>query len=396
SAALRRTGFTMEGSRRSVVTSAVQVRMVRTSADRKRFIAFPYEIYRNCRYWVAPLRRDQKDALFARSNPFFIHSTITPLVALDASGRVVGRIAAIVNGAHLKTHNDDTGFFGFFECIDDDDVASALFRAATDHLRAHCLKTVRGPMNPSVNESSGLLINGFDRSPSILLPYNPPYYEQLLTRRGFERAMTMRAYYGAWKHLDVTRLERSADVIKRRVPGVRIRNPNLHRFMDEALTMHRIYNAAFAGSWGHAPITEAEFLHMAKAMRPIVDPNLIFFLEHDDRPVGFSLSLPNVNLVLREIPEGRLAPFGFLKLLGSAWFGKPNEFRTLVLALLPAYQRRGLDSLLIFATIESGRRNGYLASELSWVMDNNTVLKNSLSKLGAVIDKEYGLFEMRL
>jgi GNAT superfamily N-acetyltransferase len=160
--------------------------------------------------------------------------------------------------------------------------------------------------------------------------------------------------------------------------------------------MREIYNRAFDDGWGHVPMSEAEFLYMAKAMRPILDPRIIFFLEHQGRAVGFSLSLPNINRALRGLPDGRLFPFGWLKLLGHLRFGDCPEFRTVVLALLPEYQRRGLDSLLILNTIEKGRQHGYLASELSWVMDDNVVLKNALDNLGAVIDKEYAMFEKRI
>lgn len=325
-----------------------------------------------------------------------MHGAIEAFIAVDASGEVVGRIAAIVNGNHLKTHNDGVGFFGFFECIEDYGVAGALLHAASKHLQAQGLTAMRGPANPTINESSGLLIHGFDRSPSILMPYNPPYYERFFLQYGMERKMTMRAYYGAWKHLNRDRLQRATEIVQGRTPGLRVRNPNLDQFTEEVRTMHRIYNAAFAGGWGHVPMSEAEFLHAAKTMRPILDPDVAFFLEHDGRPVGFSLSLPNVNLLLRHIPDGRLFPFGFLKLAARAWLARPCEFRVLVLALLPAYQRRGLDTLLILATIESGRQHGYLAGELSWVMDNNIVLRNALHKLGAVVDKEYAFFQGRL
>jgi GNAT superfamily N-acetyltransferase len=275
-------------------------------------------------------------------------------------------------------------------------VAAALFDAAAAYLGQRGLRAMRGPTNPSINESSGLLVNGFDRAPSLLMPYNPPSYEQFLLRYGFERVMTMWAYYGAWKHLNTERLRRGAEVVRRRMPGLSLRNPDMSRFEEEALTMCGIYNRAFDHGWGNVPMSEAEFLYMAKAMRPILDPRLVFFLEHRGRTVGFSLSLPNINTVLGHLPDGRLLPFGFLKLLGHLRFTQCPEFRTVVLALLPEYQRRGLDSLLILNTIERGRQHGYLASELSWVMDDNVVLKNALANLGAVVDKEYAMFEKRI
>ena len=386
----------LKSSEVSQALAPVRVRPVSTARDRRRFIAFPYTLYRSSPYWVAPLRRDQAQLLFSKNNPFFAHSHLRAFIAEDATGRVLGRIAAIVNGMHLKRHKDGVGFFGFFECVERYDVAAALFDTASAYLCEQGMRAMRGPTNPSINESSGLLVSGFDRTPSILMPYNPPYYEQFLLRYGFEHRMRMWAYYGAWKHLNTERLRRGAELVRRRVPGLSLRNPDMTRFSEEVLTMREIYNRAFDDGWGNVPMTEAEFQYMAKAMRPVLDPRIIFFLEHDGRAVGFSLSLPNINTALRHLPDGRLFPFGFLRLLGHLRFGANTEFRTVVLALLPAYQRRGLDSLLILNTIEHGRQHGYLASELSWVMDDNTVLKNALSNLGAVIDKEYAMFEKRI
>ncbi|HYI09571.1 MAG TPA: hypothetical protein VEK57_10955 [Thermoanaerobaculia bacterium] len=376
--------------------ASIRVRPVLTSRDKRRFLDFPYTLYRSSPCWVPPLRRDQADALFGRNHPFFRHSRIVPFLAEDAAGRMLGRIAAIVNGMHLQRYGDGAGFFGFFECVEREDVAAALFDAAATSLRAEELTAMRGPANPSINDSSGLLVGGFDRTPSLLMPYNPPYYEELLVRHGFERVMTMWAYYGAAKHLDIRRLRRGVELARKRLPGLSIRTPDMKRFIEEALLMRRIYNEAFEGGWGHVPLTEDEFLYMARSMRPILDPGIVFFLEHDGEPIGFSLSLPDINPLLRHLPDGRLFPFGFLELLARQRFGKPREFRNLVLAILPEYQRRGLDQLLILSSIEEGSRHGYLAAELSWVMDDNVVLKNGLERIGAVVDKEYAMFEKQL
>lgn len=376
--------------------SQIQVRPVLTARDRRRFIAFPYSLYASSCYWTAPLRRDQSQLLFSQKNPFFTHSQIVPFIAEDTSGQVVGRIAAIVNGAHSKRHDDGVGFFGFFECIDQYDVAALLFDTAAAHLKAQGFSSMRGPTNPSINECSGLLVKGFDRRPSVLMPYNPAYYEDFVLRYGFKRTMGMTAYYAAWKHLNTSRLQRGVEVVKKRMPGVRIRQPDMSRFTQEARIMWQIYNQGFDSSWGHVPMSADEFMYMAKSMRTILDPNIVFFLEDNGSPIGFSLSLPDVNPMLRQLENGRLFPFGFIKLLGATWFGDCREVRTAVMALLPAYQRRGLDSLLILSTIEQVRERGYLGGELSWVMDNNVVLKNALAKLGAIVDKEYALFEKSL
>ncbi len=376
--------------------SQIKVRPVLTARDRRRFIGFPYWLYSSSCYWTAPLRSDQSQLLFSKKHPFFSHGQIAPFIAEDASGKVVGRIAAIVNGTHSKRYDDGVGFFGFFECVEQYEVAALLFDTAAAHLKAKGFNSMRGPTNPSINDCSGLLVKGFDRRPSILMPYNPAYYEDFVLRCGFKRTMGMSAYYGAWKHLNILRLQRGVEVVKKRMPGVRIRQPDMSQFTQEVRIMWQIYNQAFESGWGHVPMSEAEFMYMAKSMRPILDPNIVFFLEYNGSPIGFSLSLPDVNPVLRQLRDGRLFPFGFIKLLGATWFGQRREVRTAVMVLLPAYQRRGLDSLLILSTIEQVRQRGYLGGELSWVMDNNLVLKNALAKLGAIVDKEYAFFEKSL
>ena len=383
----------MGAANSSARVAPVRVRPVRTFRDRQRFIAFPYELYRSSPFWTPPLRREQAQLVFSKKNPFLQHGKIVSFIAEDAAGNVLGRIAAIVNGAHLEKYKDNAGFFGFFECVERYDVAALLFDTASSQLQADGLSAMRGPMNPSINDSSGLLIGGFDRPASLLMPYNPPYYHDFVLRYGFEQKARMTAFYGAWRHLNVSRLQRGAELVERRLPKLRVRHPDMDRFADEVRIMWRIYNQAFEGGWGHVPLSEAEFAHMAKSMRPILDPNVIFFIEHDGVPVGFSLSLPDVTPLLRRLKNGRLFPFGFIKLLAGGWFGDFRELRTAVLALLPEYQRRGLDTLLILNTIEQARTHGYVAGELSWVMEGNLVLRNALTNLGAVVDKEYAIFE---
>ncbi len=189
------------------------IRPIHTRSDRKRFIDFPYTFYKGHRYWVPSLRRDAAFTLNPKKNPFFEHGTMQLFLAEDDTGTVVGRVAGIVNGMHLKKYDDGIGFFGFFECIDDYDTAAALLDAAAAWLRNKGMTGVRGPANPSLNDTAGLLVDGFDRLPALLMPYNLPYYEGLLHRYGFERAMTMWAYYNHYKIVQTERLRRGAFAI---------------------------------------------------------------------------------------------------------------------------------------------------------------------------------------
>ena len=369
--------------------SSVTVRPVTGRSDRKQFIDFPYTFYDDYPHWVPPLRQDIKKTLNTSKNAFFDHGAIQLFLATDASGTPIGRIAAIVNGMHLQKYGDDVGFFGFFECVEDYTVAEALFDTAADWLRRQGLTGMRGPANPSLNDTAGLLVDGFDSDPSILMPYNPPYHVDFLVDYGFERAMTMWAYYVHKKYVKVDKLRRGAQLVKRRTPG-------LDRFDEEARTILAIYNDAWENNWGHVPMTDAEFEQLARDLKQIVDPEMVFLLEHEGTPVAFSISLPNLNMALQHVSDGRLFPLGLPKLLAYAQFGGIYEVRMPLMGVRKEYQGRALDSLLVLATIENGPPNGYDACEMSWVLDTNKRLINSLESLGGVVDKEYAMFEKPL
>ncbi len=375
---------------------AVQVHPVTSRADLKRFVDFQYDHYRGNEVWIPPLRRDVHHTLNPKKNAFFEHGSIQPFLAVDQEGSVVGRIAGIVNGMHLRKYDDGTGFFGFFESIDDFDVASALLEAVRSWSSEQGLTGLRGPTNPSMNDTAGLLTDGFDREPAVLMPYNPPYYEAFLLRFGFERAMTMWAYYIHKKYVHLEKLRRGVEIVKRRNPGLRLRTVDMDRFDEEAKSILHIYNDAWSDNWGHVPMTDAEFAQMAKEMKQIVDPNIVFLLEDDGRPVAFSISLPNVNQLLRHVDDGRLLPLGLPKMLTYAKFGGLYECRTPLMGVLRNYQGRGLDAILNLAIIEKGPEHGYDASEMSWVLDSNMRLRNALESFGGVVDKQYAMFEMTL
>lgn len=376
--------------------SSVTIRPVRGRSGRKRFIDFPYTFYQDQPHWVPPLRQDVKKTLSTSKNAFFDHGAIQLFLAEDDAGATVGRIAAIVNGMHLQKYDDGMGFFGFFECVDDYAAAEALLDAATDWLRGHDLTGMRGPANPSLNDTAGLLVDGFDRDPSILMPYNPPYHEDFLVDYGFERAMTMWAYYVHKKYVKVDKLRRGVQLVKRRTPNLELRTLDMDRFDEEARTILAIYNDAWENNWGHVPMTDAEFEQLAHDLKQIVDPEMVFLLEHEGTPVAFSISLPNLNMALQHVSDGRLFPLGLPKLLAYAQFGGIYEVRMPLMGVRKEYQGRALDSLLVLATIENGPPNGYDACEMSWVLNTNQRLINSLESMGGVVDKEYAMFEKPL
>lgn len=376
----------------TATSSAVQVQPVTGRSGRKTFIDFPYTFYPDAYpQWVPPLRREVSHVLDPSKNAFFEHGEMQMFLARQ-NGQVVGRIAAIVNGMHLKKYEDANGFFGFFECIDDYKVAEALLNTAAEWLREKGLTGMRGPANPSLNDTAGLLVGGFDAQPFILMPYNPPYYEDFLERYGFERAMTMWAYYVHKKYVEFDRLKRGAALVKRRTPGLTLRTLNMDDFDQEARRVLDIYNEAWSDNWGHVPMTDAEFDQLASQLKKIVEPEMVFFVEHKGEPVAFSITLPNINQALQHVPDGRLFPLGLPKLLLNANYGI-YECRMPLMGVRSEFQGKGLDALLVLATIENGPPNGFDACEMSWVLDTNERLKNHIESLGAVVDKEYAMLE---
>lgn len=374
----------------------VEVHPVESRRDRRAFVDLVYRQYRDDPWFVPPLRMEQKRLVNPRKNPFFEHGRMQLFLARDGAGRVVGRIAGIVNGEHLRKYDDGVGFFGFFESVDDPAVSDALFDAAEGWLRAQGLSASRGPANPSLNDVAGLLVDGFESPPYILMAHNPPYYEQLLLRRGYRRAMTMWAYFVHQKYVDFPRFRRGVDLVYRRHPGLHLRQIDMGRFDEEVQTIRSIYNDAWSENWGFVPATEAEFEHLARDLKQILDPRMIFMLELDGEVIAFSVAIPNLNQVLRGIPGGRLLPTGLLRLLAAERFGGIQEVRLPLLGVRKAHQGRGFDAILILAAAEKIPPIGFPSCEMSWILESNPAMKNALEALGGVKDKEYAMFERSL
>lgn len=371
----------------------IRVSPVQSWADRKRFIAFPYDLYKEERFWIPMLRIDQERLLNPRKNAFFEHGEIQPFLATDSSGSVVGRIAAIVNGAHLEKYGDGVGFFGFFEVRQDYEIAKTLFDAVSSWLDDRGLKAVRGPANPSMNDVAGLLVDGFDRYPAILMPYNFPYYADFLERYGFERVMTMWAYYIHLKYRNLDRLRKGADIVRRRNPGLSLRTLDMSRFEEEARMFLSIYNDAWSDNWGHVPMRENEFQQLVDEMKMIVDPRVVFILELDGEPIGFSIMLPDVNIWFTEIPDGKLFPKGIFKLLKHKFFTPVTEGRVVMMGVRTDHQGKGYDAVLNLAALEIPYRADYFGSEMSWILDTNKTMINAAVGVGGTKDKEYAMFE---
>ncbi|MFW6192656.1 MAG: N-acetyltransferase family protein [Gemmatimonadota bacterium] len=371
--------------------SDIDVVPVRTADEREAFIRLPWSLYRGLDAWVPPLLGDMRSRTDPDRHPFYGHSDARLYLALRG-GRPVGRIAAIHNRNHVAFHDEPVGFFGFFESVDDADVSEALFEAAAGWLRDRGLDVMRGPTSYSTNEESGLLVEGFERPPAILMPYNARYYEKLVTGAGFEEAATLVAY-----HLADNRppdwLERISDRVRERT-GVRIRPLRMSEFERELERIQSIYNAAWERNWGFVPMTDAEFEHMADELEPVLEPDLALIAEDaSGDPVGFSLALPDLNEAIRHA-NGRLFPFGLLKILWHA--RRIRMARVITLGLVEAYRGRGVDGLLYLETFRNGADHGITEGEFSWVLEDNEPMRKPLERMGARVYKRYRIYDRPL
>lgn len=373
--------------------AAVSVFRVNSSSARRAFISYVYRLYQSDQFWIPPLRLDVARVLNPKKNAFFEHGQIELFLAKDKSGLIVGRIAAIVNGMHLKKYDDGVGFFGFFECEDDSNVAQLLFETASDWLRKQGLRALRGPVNPSLNDTAGLLVDGFERQPAILMPYHKPYYERLLLEVGFERVMTMWSYYANARLINEERLNRGAKIVLGRNPNFTIRIIDMDDWENEVRIMLDIFNDAWSENWGHVPMTKREIQQLSDEMRMIVIPELINFVEDDGEPIGFSASLPDLNYIFSTIRNGRLFPTGGLKLLLGMKLKLVRETRMPLMGVKKSHHGKGVDSLIVADMLKRHRSIGMQGCEMSWVLDSNNRMKNFLTSMGAVKENEYALYE---
>jgi GNAT superfamily N-acetyltransferase len=369
---------------------SLTIETIRTTSHLKTFLKLPYKIYRGDPNWVAPLLVDQKTLLHPLKNPFFQHAQITRLIAMR-DGKPVGRICAIDNRAHVDYWQEPVGFFGFFECENNQETADALLKTAAEWLYARGFKTMRGPMNPSTNDSCGLLVDGFNMPPVIMMTYNPPYYIDLFEKAGLTKAKDLWAYKVSQDQIS-ERLMKSGEKIQER-SHITIRSINIKHIQEDIELVRTVYNQAWQKNWGFIPMTAAEFDHTAKDLKQVLNPELAFLALDGDRPVGFSLALPDLNIALKKI-NGRLLPFGIFKVLYYA--KKIKSARVITMGVVEGYRNRGIDVLFYLHTIKNGIKNGFDWAELSWILEDNEAMNKALEMIGAKVYKTYRIYDKSL
>ena len=375
------------------MSSEYQVVRVEDRRQRREFMELLWRLHKGDPNWIPPLRMNQEELVGFRRHAFYENAKCRAFIVWKDSV-VIGRIVAIINHGHNKRFAEKRGFFGFFDCIDDQQAANHLFQAACQYLKSEGMDDVRGPCNPSLNYEIGTLVDGFDTPPTFMMTYNWPYYDQLIQGFGFEKTQDLYAYEGNMEMLKTVdpKLKFVIDEVKRRF-NVSLRPANKKKFGDEVKLFLKIYNEALQGTWGFVPLSDAECVSMGYSLKLLIDPDLTSFVEVDGKTVAVGIGLPDYNPLIKKI-NGRLFPFGFLTLL----FGrrKIKRLRMLSTNVLPEYQRWGLGLVVLDRMLPDCLAKGITHGEFSWVLESNHLSRGSLERAKTIRTKTYRLYDRSL
>lgn len=369
----------------------IRIEAVSNRQELLTFIRFPWQIYQGDPHWVPPVIKDQLHK-FDPAHPFRAHSEMTLLLA-HRGGKVVGRIAGIIDHHYVEFHQEKVGFFGFFESIPDEEVAGALLSKVASWLNEKGMEKMAGPMNPSTNDECGLLVEGFDGSPCLMMPYNPRFYPSCLETFGLKKRMDLYAYLIQKETFHLARLDRITDRLKKKEPQLSLRPIELRHFNEELKIVKEIYNQAWSKNWGFVPMTDEEINQAAKELKPLVVPELILFAYWGKDPVAFSVSLPDYYAVLKHL-NGKIGLLGMIKFL--YYSRKIDKIRVMLLGVKHDFQRRGVEGLLYIETFKTGIRKGYRSAECSWILEENVLMQHGIEAMGGKHYKTYRIYEMPL
>lgn len=368
----------------------VAVTPVHSRQEKKRFLDFPWSHYRGDPNWIPPMRQNQKEMVGYAASPFYEDNEVQTFLA-TRSGRTCGRIAAILNRGHNERFDERRGFLGFFECVDDQTVASALFDAVRGWFADRDIHKLRGPANPSMNHEVGLLVDGFDSPPTFMMTYNPRYYARLFEGHGFQKVQDLYAY---WGHVEMLpKIQEKLKPICDKVAqycSVNLRPLDKTRFIEDVESFLDVYNRSMTNTWGFVPMSSAEVQQQARALRHLMVPELALAAEIDGKMVGAVFGLPDYNPRIKQI-DGRLFPLGFWRLLRK----KQNIKRIRIIStnVLPEYQLMGIGLVLLDGLVPKALEWGIEEAEFSWVLETNSLSRGSLEKGGAKLTKTYRLYD---
>ena len=365
-----------------------------SAGDIEQYIRFPFEIYRGFPHWVPPLLMERRDFLNPRKNPVYEYAEVQPFLARRGS-TVVGTITALKNTRFGEYHPRDgnIGFFGLYECERDEDASRALFSAAAEWLKSRALSVMRGPTNFTTNDVLGLLVDGFEEDPAILMPYNPPYYADQFEDFGLSKVKDLFAF-----EVKADDYKGELEALARKVlqrGRVKVRPVDLKRWHEELAFVRHCYNEAWADNWGFVPWTDRELAVLAKELKPLIDPRFALVGEVDGKSAAILIAVPDANEALK-LAGGRLFPFGLIKMLWRIKVKGCERMRVLALGVLPEYRRLGLDGLLIQRTIANGIPLGYRRAEVGWILEDNDAILQPLSHIHARRTKVYRVYDREL
>jgi hypothetical protein len=370
----------------------MNIQAVNSHRDLLTFLEFQYKIYNDDPVWIPPLRNEQRKQFDPKTNPFLRHCE-WQLFLLKDKGKVIGRIAAFIDNIAVDFWKERIGLFGYFECIPDKAASNLLLEAARNWLRASGCTMMRGPWS-FVSQEWGMVVEGFEPSPVVMAPYNPPYYNDFLVDFGMHKVKDLLCWYIsiADGYKIPQRILKLTDSVAKRY-GVTVRKLNMKKYDDEVQTLIELSNTTIIENWGYSPVTEAEVKAMARDMKPIIQPKGVLFAEDkNERLIGFAIALPDINFLLKGM-NGRLFPLGLIKML----WGIPRlrRYRMFALGVIPEYQGKAVDSLIYRALNESLYTQD-LWLEINYVLEDNWPMINAINKLGATPLRRYRIYEMAI
>jgi hypothetical protein len=374
----------------------IRVVPVKTAKDLKRFIDLPYALYRNDPQWVPPLKLERKEFFDPKKNPYYENAEVELFLALDGD-TPTGRISAQVNRLHNERYGEKTAHFGCFESVENETVAGSLLNAAEDWAKSRGMTKITGPFSFSINEETGLLIEGFDRPPFPFMAHNPAYYGTLLERNGYVKIKDLIAWIYDLTHPVPEAAAQIADVVRAH-PGLTIREVDLKNIGRDLGIISDVFHSAWAKNWGFIPWTDSELKKMAKDLKLILEPKLALIAEVDGKPAAISICIPNYHEAIRDL-NGRLLPFGIFKLLYRLKIKKPKSTRLALLGIKKEFRNDVLAGLSVLLYVEMHRRGealGHWGGELSWTLDDNDKINHGISLMGGVPYKKYRVFEKSL
>jgi hypothetical protein len=370
--------------------------LVESKKEKKAFIDLPWKIYnpKDHPQWVPPLKMMIESALDTKKNPFYKQAEIQ-LFNTYQNGKHVGRIAAIDNQAYNDYHKAQAGFYGFFECIDDQRVANELFSHAENWLLLRKKRKMIGPVSPSTNHECGLLVRGQSQHPSLLTPWNPRYYVDLHEKNGMKNAKDLLAYILLHEHAAAIpeRFFKHVEQLKKD-ESIRFRDFDVRNFERDLNICYDIYNSAWENNWGFIPMTREEFLYSARNLKHVMDPRFAFIAEVNGDPAGFMIGILDYNHIFKRIKNGRLLPTGILKILLGKRFLK--TIRIITLGIKEEYRKKGIFPAFTLEGFNRGVKAKMLAGEASWILEDNRPMNKPWIDLGAPVYRRWRLYEKSL